>query len=137
MRQKPDCARCRALAAAGLRRCVVEIAVDIEHMNILSRCAHQRLRRSDHDTAIAPYQQRNLAWLSQQRLNSIANALPGDTRGGPTPYGRNRMMRKIARNRDVAIINRLAADRLQARHKLYLPIGLGIIFIAGQQRART
>ena len=47
------------------------------------------------------------------------------------------MMRKIAWDRDVAIVDRLAADRLQARHKLYLPIGLGIIFISGQQRART
>ena len=40
------------------------------------------------------------------------------------------MMRKVARNCDVAIVDRLAASPLQAREQLNIPIGLGVILIA-------
>ena len=45
------------------------------------------------------------------------------------------MMGKITRNRDVTIIDRLTADSLEARKKLNLPVGLGVLFIAGEQGA--
>ena len=47
------------------------------------------------------------------------------------------MVGKVTWNRDVAIVDRLAASRLQARNQLSLSIGLRIVFIAGQQGART
>ena len=42
-------------------------------------------------------------------------------------------MRKKAGNGDIAVIDRFAADRLQAREQLNLPVGLGVVFIAGEQ----
>jgi hypothetical protein len=44
-------------------------------------------------------------------------------------------MGKIAGNRDVAFIERLTADCLQAREQLNFAISLSVVFIAGVQRA--
>jgi hypothetical protein len=40
-------------------------------------------------------------------------------------------MGKIAGDRDVPVIKRVASGRLQARDQLGLPKSLGVIFIAG------
>jgi hypothetical protein len=45
------------------------------------------------------------------------------------------MMWKIAGNRDVAIVDRLASGGLQAREQMHIAISLSIIFIPGKQRA--
>jgi len=44
-------------------------------------------------------------------------------------------MWKIAGNRDVAIVDRLASDGRQAREQMHIAISLSIIFIPGKQPA--
>ena len=60
MRQQPHRTGRRALAAFGIWRRVVEIAIDVENMNVLSRNTHECLSRSHHNAAIATDQQRDL-----------------------------------------------------------------------------
>lgn len=84
MGQEPHGAGRRTLAAPGIWRRVVEIAIDIENMNIF-RNAHEGLSRSDHHTAIAADQQRDMHELLQVGLDAIADAVPGDAWARPAP----------------------------------------------------
>jgi hypothetical protein len=129
MRQQPHRTGRRALAAFGIWRRVVEIAIDVENMNVLSRNTRECLSRSHHDAAIATDQQRDLPGLLQVWLDAIAHAFPGDPRAGPTPDRRDRVMGKIAGNRNVAVIDRSAAGRLQARQKLHIAISLSVVLV--------
>ena len=82
MRQEPYGAGGRTLAALGIRRRVVEIAIDVENMNVFRRHTLQSLSRADHNTAVAPDQQRDVRGLLQVGLNTLANAVPMRS-GGP------------------------------------------------------
>jgi hypothetical protein len=42
-------------------------------------------------------------------------------------------MREIAWDRDIAIVNRLAAHRFKALEQLNFPVGLGVVFIPREQ----
>ena len=55
VREQPHGAGCSALRAPRVWRSIVEIAVDIEHMNVLRRTSQQSLRGSHDDAAIAAH----------------------------------------------------------------------------------
>ena len=135
MRQEPHSAGCRTLATFGIRWRVVEIAIDVENMNIFRSEIHECLSRSDHDTAIAADQQRNVSRLLQIGRDTLADAVPGDPWARPTPDRRDRVVGKIAGNRDVAVIDRFTAGCFEAREQMSIAISLSVVFIARVQRA--
>ena len=81
MRQEPCGAGGRTLAALGIRRRVVEIAIDVENMNVFRRHTLQSLSRADHDTAVAPDQQRDVHGLLQ--VGSIRSRTQSQAIRGP------------------------------------------------------
>ena len=111
MRQEPNGARCRTLAALGIWSSIVEITIDVENMNIFPRHARQRLSRSDNHATIAADQQRNMPRLLQVGQDTSTDTIPGDPRARPAPDRRDRVMGKIAGNHDVTLIDRFAASR--------------------------
>ena len=117
----------------GIRGSVVEIAIDVENMNISGRTVSESLSCSNHDTAIAADQQRNLPRFLEVGRDTLADAVPGNSRARPAPDWRDRVMGKIAGNRDVAVIESFTAGRLQAREQLCIAISLGVVFVAGVQ----
>jgi len=135
VRQEPHGQRRPALAALGVWRSVVEITIDVEDMHVLRRDAPERLGGPDHDAAIAADQQGNVPGLLQVRRDALADTVPGDTWSKPVPDRRDRVMGKIARDRDVPVVERLASDGLQPRQQLNIAIGLSVVFTAGVQRA--
>jgi hypothetical protein len=88
---------------------VVKITVDIENMNVFRAGVYQSLGGSEHNAAITADQQRHMSRLLQIRSHPLADLLPRDARTRPTPNGRNRMMRKVAGNCHVALIDRSTA----------------------------
>jgi hypothetical protein len=135
MGQKPHRHRRSASALLRVRRGVVEIAVHVEHVDSLRRSTHERLHGPHHDAAVATDQQRNMPGLLQDRPDTLADTLPGDSRSRPAPDRRDRVMRQIAGDRDVPVVERRAAGGLQPLHQLSVAVGLSVVFGAGVQRA--
>jgi hypothetical protein len=55
--------RCRTQTAFRLRRNAVDIAIDVENVDLFSIDAHQRLRGSYHDAAVSTNEQRAMPRL--------------------------------------------------------------------------
>src|SRR5882724_6318218 len=130
MGQQPHCQACRTLAARGIWRSVVEVTIYVENMNVLSTTTGERLSCSNHNTAIAADQQRNLSWFLQVRSDAVADAVPRDPRPRPAPDRGDRVMGKIAGNCNVAVIERFTAGGLQTCENLGVAISLRVILIA-------
>jgi hypothetical protein len=121
----------------GVRSCTGEVAVNVQDMNFFGSSPHQCLRSSDHHTAIAADQKRDLSRPLQAWCNAITDAVANDARPRPVPDGRHGVMRQITPNSDIAIVNNILAHRLQPRHQLNIAIRLGTIFIPRNQRTRA
>src|SRR5580704_8980422 len=100
-------------------------------MNVFRAGVYQSLGGSDHNAAIAADQQRHMSRLLQIRSHPLADLLPRDARTRPTPDGRNRMMRKVAGNCDIALIDRSTAGRFQPLEQMHVAIGLASFSLPG------
>jgi hypothetical protein len=69
--------------------------------------------------------------LLQIRSHPLADLLPRDARTRPTPDGRNRVMRKVAGNCDIALIDRSTAGRFQPLEQMHVAIGLASFSLPG------
>jgi hypothetical protein len=130
MRQEPHGQGGRTLAALGIWRSVVEITIDVENVNVFPGDAPQRPSRSNHQAAIAADQQRDMPRLAQNGPDPLPHAVPGDPWTGPASDRRDRVMRKIAGNRHIAVIDCSTARRSQAGEQLSVAIGLSVVFVA-------
>src|SRR5947209_7693575 len=65
----------------------------------------------------------------------LADNVPNNPRTGPISNRRNRVMRKVARNGQVAFIDSITTSSLQPRDEVGIAIGLSIIFIARIERS--
>jgi hypothetical protein len=122
------------LAASGIRRSIVEIAVDVENVKV-SCDAAEGLDCSGHNTAIATDQERKMTRLLQVARYTLADAIPGDPWAGPIPDRRDRVVRKIARDCNVTVVERLTAGGFEAREQLDVAVSLRIVLIAGVERS--
>lgn len=119
----------------GVRCRIVEVTIDIEHVNVARRLAHERLSGAHHDAAVAADQQRNLPRLAQERDDALAHVIPGDPGPGPAPDRRDRVMGQIAGNRHVPLVDGRASGRRQSCQQMSFTIGLRVVFVARVQRA--
>jgi len=132
--EEPDGTRCGALAEVGARRRIVEIAVDVNDVEILGLPGVESGDGADHDTAVATDEQRNLARLLEDRRDAIANTFPGDARTRPTADGWNGMVREVTGDGDVTIVGDFAAGGLEARSESGVAISLRVVLVAGIKR---
>ena len=86
-------AKSRRDAFLWIRGPVIAVAVDVQDVHLVEASRlHQCLGGSNDDAAIASDQQRHVAWLVQNRQETITQDLPGDARSRPITDRRNFMM---------------------------------------------
>src|SRR5271156_2752028 len=135
MGQEPGGACSSTLAPCRGWSSVVKVAINVDDMDFLKGTA-QCVHSSHNHAAVTSNQERDLLRPAQRLRNLFADDIPNDPWTGPTPDGRNRMMWKIARDRDVPCINHFAADRAEAADQTGLSVGLSIVLAPGIERAR-
>jgi hypothetical protein len=104
-------------------------------MDVVSNDPHERLRRAHHDAAVAADQERSVPRLSKAGLDALADAVPGDPGPRPAPDRGNRVMGKIAGNRDIAVVDDVAADCAESLEQPSAAIGFRVVLAAQAERA--
>src|SRR5688572_25986494 len=99
-------------------------------MHLGGAATHERLRGADHDAAVAADEQRHRARLREIRGDALADAVPGDARTRPAPDRWDRVVRQVARNRHVTVVDGAAAGALQTRDEAGVAVGLRVVLAA-------
>ena len=127
-------AHAAALWLRSARGRIVEIAVDVNDVEVLGLPGFESGDGADDDAAVATDEQRNLARLLEDRRDAIANTFPGNARSRPTADGRNGMVREVTGDGDVTIVGDFATGSLETRGKFGVAIRLRVILISGVER---
>jgi hypothetical protein len=129
--EEPDGAGGGALTARGDRCGVIEVAVDVDDVDVVCDGFLQGIGGSYDDAAVAADEEGNLSGLFQDGDELFAQEVPDDSGRGPVSDRGDRVMGQEAGYRQVSRVDGVATSAVESFDEICVAVGLGIVFGSG------